>query len=177
MEKQIIAFCGTHKVGKSTLARWLSRYLGFRLVDDVGFVPTSKAKDLGEIGQILLTLRYLLKIYFFGSVVTSRTIYDQFAYAKVNGLRFSTFLIRRLIPLVRYKIVFYVPIEFSINGVDESYRQAVDRELRSILLEFFETPVEVRGTVLKRGVTVLRALKASGLRQFLRGDKMELRRG
>jgi nicotinamide riboside kinase len=164
-----IGLCGTMSVGKTTLVNALRDLPEFK---DYYF-RTERSKYLSDLGIPLNTDSTLKGQLVFAAeratellqenIITDRTIIDVMAFCKlsssmenhekqqINGVLWNL--------IKDYDIIFYVSpkgVEMEDNGVRETnleYRNAVDRQIRSILKSHKSLPgkvVEIEGTTKER---------------------------
>ena len=164
-----IGLCGTMSVGKTTLVNALRDLPEFK---DYYF-RTERSKYLSDLGIPLNTDSTLKGQLVFAAeratellqenIITDRTIIDVMAFCKlsssmenhekqqINGVLWNL--------IKDYDIIFYVSpegVEMEDNGVRETnlgYRDAVDRQIRSILKSHKSLPgkvVEIEGSTEER---------------------------
>ena len=164
-----IGLCGTMSVGKTTLVNALRDLPEFK---DYYF-RTERSKYLSDLGIPLNTDSTLKGQLVFAAeratellqenIITDRTIIDVMAFCKlsssmenhekqqINGVLWNL--------IKDYDIIFYVSpkgVEMEDNGVRETdlgYRDAVDRQIRSILKSHKTMPgkvVEIEGSTEER---------------------------
>jgi nicotinamide riboside kinase len=164
-----IGLCGTMSVGKTTLVNALRDLPEFK---DYYF-RTERSKYLSDLGIPLNTDSTLKGQLVFAAeratellqenIITDRTIIDVMAFCKlsssmenhekqqINGVLWNL--------IKDYDIIFYVSpkgVEMEDNGVRETdlgYRDAVDRQIRSILNSHKTMPgkvVEIEGSTEER---------------------------
>lgn len=174
---KIVAFCGAHGTGKSTLVEELRKDPRCICIDSVTRTNTTQAErridpDI-DMDQTQLKILEAIKSkvhdlrelkYALGNdkvIVLDRSAIDFYAYCK-------NFLVKNLISYKTFEKVenqlwdltriidrfYYLPIEFNliddgVRNLDEDLRQGVDKVIREQLLKFGRT-VELTGTLQTR---------------------------
>jgi len=138
MEKQrVIAFSGTHGVGKSVLAKSLADLLGYKCVDNIG--RRFKFVKNPDLRQLCLVLSYLKNVR--GSVVCSRSFFDLCVYAR----HFSSigWLVKALKPFAPdYDVIFFVISQFKLKEdhpmfcYGEDFRYGIECEIFHYVKDF-----------------------------------------
>lgn len=149
-----IAFSGAHGVGKSTLVDMLkNRISDFRVVGNPRRVLSSKLSsfkifDQADIISQSLSTGYLAFEFARGeSLISERSIIDTFAYS-VNS-KIPEVEVNKLIDMykeaIAYQdIIFYIPIEFTLESSDE-FRQQVDEGYRIRIDKYIKDYMDLNG--------------------------------
>jgi len=185
MKKPIsIALCGTHGVGKSTLAQALFKELDNLYKVNVGFVD-SVARDCpfpinedttvkSQHWIITERIKRELELNDKDIIICSRTVLDDFAYL----LRFQKQMWRKLGAVLyqdavdferkivehwmhNYNYIFYMPVEFKIKSDDKRSDSAeFQRDIDKIILKELDgyNFSTVSGSVEERLKTILNAI-------------------
>lgn len=155
-----IAFTGSHSTGKSTL---LLECLDIALMGDSipifdGIVRQwDGIKKLSPRGQQrLIDYWYVWNHYKTSSFISSRTIFDTWAYAQLSvHADFHLNLFHWAVKHIWYDYLFYLPVEFELeeDGVRPEGREFQlqhDRRLK-LILDYHQVPYHtLTGTVLER---------------------------
>lgn len=145
-----IAFCGAHGVGKSTLLQhefWKnSSFINYKVIESY-----SRNHSKGWIDkrrQFQVNTRYILSHIYNTNFISARSIFDPWAYSRLNiNLDFNFQLFNLAVKFINYDFLFYIPIEFDIydDGVrpqDKDFQRAIDIEI-SNLLRFYHIPYHI----------------------------------
>ena len=161
-----IGFCGTMSVGKTTLVNALKELPEFK---DYHF-RTERSKHLMNLGIPLNTdSTFKGQIVFAAeraaelmqeNIITDRTIIDVMAFCSLSKSMKKwekDYLNATLYYLIdEYDVLFYVSpegVEIEDNGVretDAEYRDAIDKEIKSIIQMFRSNTITISGTVEER---------------------------
>ncbi len=161
-----IAFTGAHGVGKSTLVNhdyWKSTsFKSYKVIDSFSRGYPKGWTDKKR--QFYVNKDYIISHVFNKNFISSRTIFDPWAYSRINiGLNFNFWLFHLASKYINYDYVFYVPIEFSLvddnfRPMDKDFQVAIDNEIIA-LLKFYHVPCHtLSGTVGQRMDKVVKTL-------------------
>lgn len=146
-----IGFCGTHGVGKTTLADMVNeefdcmfnRNMSYqRILNDIGLPINDKTNIITQAGVLA---NYYIDLFRYRKdevLLTDRTIIDALAYT-FHSENISISEYNNLYPyyakaIPMYDILFYIPIEFGlvkddVRQEDEQYRLNIDNEIQRLL--------------------------------------------
>jgi nicotinamide riboside kinase len=161
-----IGFCGTMSVGKTTLVNALRELPEFK---DYYF-RTERSKHLMDLGIPLNTDSTLKGQLVFASeraaelmqekIITDRTVIDVMAFCELSKsmkTHEKFYLNATLTNLIEeYDVLFYVSpegVEIEDNGVretDADYRNAIDKQIKSLIQMHRENAITIKGTVEER---------------------------
>ena len=161
-----IGFCGTMSVGKTTLVNALRELPEFK---DYYF-RTERSKHLMDLGIPLNTDSTLKGQLVFASeraaelmqekIITDRTVIDVMAFCELSKsmkIHEKFYLNATLTNLIEeYDVLFYVSpegVEIEDNGVretDADYRNAIDKQIKSLIQMHRENAITIKGTVEER---------------------------
>ena len=161
-----IGFCGTMSVGKTTLVNALKELPEFK-----NYISrTERSKYLSSLGIPLNTdSTYKGQIVFAAerasellqsNLITDRTVIDVIAFSNLSTSMSNSekHNIKTLLtPLINgYDFLFYVSpegVEIEDNGVretDSEYRDAIDKEIKTIIHMNFPNIITIKGTTKER---------------------------
>ena len=161
-----IGFCGTMSVGKTTLVNSLKELPEFKNYK----FATERSKYLNSLGVPLNTDSTFKGQIIFAAeraaelmqekMITDRTIIDVMAFCKLSKSMSAAekfHLNAAFYHLINeYDMVFYVSpegVEIEDNGVRETnkeYREAIDKEIKSILSMHRSNFIEIKGNTKER---------------------------
>jgi len=133
-----IAFCGTHRVGKTTLAERLHKdhFPDLQLIVELNSQLTTCSR--GADADVEAAKRYLgtFKAARWSSFISDRAVIDSLAYGAANGhyCTIETLASMALAVASRVSHLFFVPIAIVVPVSDGVYQELVDQNIRA----FFE---------------------------------------
>lgn len=172
-----IATTGSQGTGKTTLCEaFIIKYQDFYYLQETARIEIKKAGKLPQFMTLDERCSFQERVLESqikqelanDSFISDRSVFDVLAYTK--GLPNYEDLKEKALKHYlknKYDIVFYVPIEFDIEGdserdPDKEYQQEIDNNIMELITEF-ELPVKiVTGTVDERLATITNVLQWKG---------------
>lgn len=158
-----IAIAGSHGVGKTTFAKTLAKKRGFNYIHDIvreeafkkGFVINENTPP--EVQLWLVCRQWELENTTPESWIADKSLFDFLVYGEIvlkdeNVKKVIRDFVKHN---ARYDLVFYLPIEFSmetdgIRSQDEEFRKKVDSNYRKLLKELGVKYIILSGSVKER---------------------------
>lgn len=157
-----IAVVGSHGVGKTTLAKGLSKVLKYPIVPDIareafrkGFTINEKTPPENQLWILCKQMEYEKKLQ--DNFIADKTLFDNIVYSR------KIFTDKRLLKLIedivrkiaKYDIFLYIPIEIplindNVRSSDINFQRIIDEEYILLLKDLKIKHHEIRGNIPER---------------------------
>lgn len=167
-----IAIVGAHGVGKTTLAKELSKHLKLTVLPDAAREALLKGFTVNEgtspeIQLWILSKQIEFEHDFKDNFIADKTLFDNIVYGRqlfddVNFLNVLEDVIKRI---AKYDLFIYLPIEIPLvddgRSMDPVFQEKIDKEYLKVLGEFGISYFQVRGSVKNRVRDALKIILSS----------------
>lgn len=173
-----ICFTGSHGSGKSTLCNELTKDL-----PKVNYIKEIAREEIKRIGKLPYNMdknerfefqKRLLELQLIAeskhpTFISDRGIMDILSYSyDLPQYNYLLDIVKQSNVATRYSLVFYIPIEFPLQGDSErsgdvGYQKHIDNNLLKILYELKVPSIPITGTVEQRKQKVLDTIKLFNL--------------
>lgn len=172
-----IGFIGTQGTGKTTILNALHEVLPHyekcnevtRWVKSIGF---SINEDGDDLTQELILMKHITNLQLYDNSIADRTLIDGYVYTdwlNKNG-KVSTEMVNKTLLVMNklineYDLLFYLPIEFSleddgVRSTNNKFREEIDLKFREVIASQLGTNIiTLTGTVQERLKTILQNIK------------------
>ena len=156
-----IAIIGSHGVGKSTLAKELSKILKFPILPDTareallkGFAVNEATPPENQLWILSKQMEYERELK--DNFIADKTLFDNIVYARqiFTDQNFLTVIENIVQKIASYDLYIYLPIEIPLvddgRSMDPVFQQKIDAEYLKLMGEFGISYYQVRGSIKER---------------------------
>lgn len=157
-----IAVVGSHGVGKTTLAKGLSKVLKYPILPDIareafrkGFTINEKTPPENQLWILCKQMEYEKKLK--DNFIADKTLFDNIVYSrKIFSDKYFLTLIEDIVrKIAKYDIYLYIPIEIplkndKVRSPDLNFQRMIDEEYTLLLKDLKVKYYEIRGSIPER---------------------------
>lgn len=168
-----IAIVGAHGVGKTTLARELSKALNYPILPDTasealkkGFIVNEDTPPENQLWILCKQIEYERSLL--DNFVADKTLFDNIVYARqiFNDPHLLTVIEDVVKKLAKYDLYLYLPIEIPLvadgRSIDPVFQKRIDYEYTGLLNTLGIKYYEVRGNIPERVQKALELIRLQG---------------
>lgn len=175
-----IAIIGAHGVGKTTLAKELSKLLKFPVLPDTareallkGFAVNESTPPENQLWILTKQIEYERELK--DNFIADKTLFDNIVYGRqlFNDQNFLSVLENIIGKIANYDLFIYLPIEIPLvddgRSMDPVFQEKIDKEYLKVLGEFGISYFQVRGSVkqrLKSSLQIINSFRKKAHKSF-----------